>query len=92
MSYWGDLKDDDEGMAPAAAAPQPRREKTTVRALRDELQEIRRTLGPYTALQGSNEPHRLNDAQIARAVARLIAVVDRVCDIVDQDRKGSSRS
>lgn len=23
MGYWGDLKDDDEGMAPAAAAPRP---------------------------------------------------------------------
>ncbi len=91
MSYWGDLKDEDEGMAPPSA-PAPAR-KENVKALRDELHEIRRTLGPYTALQGSNEPHRLNDAQIARAVARLLLVVDRLCDIIEQRaQKGSSRS
>jgi len=63
-----------------------------VKALRDELQEIRRALGPYTALQGSNEPHRLNEAALARAMARLIVVVARVCDIIDQRQKGSSRT
>jgi hypothetical protein len=41
----------------------------------ERLKEIRRRLGPYTALQGSDEPYRLNDAEIARRVAELVEVV-----------------
>jgi len=55
-------------------------------ALRKELQEIRRSLAPYTALQ-PNEPYRLNDAQLARAMARLILVVDRVCDLLEKVKR-----
>ena len=40
------------------------------------LKEIRRRLGPFTALQGSNEPYRLCDAEIARRLVELIGVVE----------------
>lgn len=43
---------------------------------RDELREIRRRLGPYTAVQ--HEPYRMADAEIARRVVDLSAAVERL--------------
>lgn len=51
-----------------------RRPTRTVDAIRADLEEVRRRLGPYTALQGSGEPYRLNDAEIARRVSELLAL------------------
>jgi hypothetical protein len=42
--------------------------------LKEELADIRRKLGPYVALQ-RDEAWRLHDAEIARALARLVDVV-----------------
>ncbi len=61
MGYWGDLKDDDEGMAPVAAAPQPR-EKARA--------EMVRTLGfcePCGALLGIYR-HRGSFAGVVHAL------------------------
>jgi hypothetical protein len=41
----------------------------------ERLKEIRRRLGPFTALQGSNEGYRLSDAELARRVAEVIEIV-----------------
>jgi hypothetical protein len=50
---------------------------TRKKELRAKLQEIRRRLGPYTALQG-DQPYRLCDAEIARRLAEVIEILDEV--------------
>lgn len=49
----------------------------------ERLKEIRRRLGSYTALQGSDEPFRLNDAELAR---RLVELIELVMEIVDEPK------
>jgi hypothetical protein len=46
--------------------------------LRARLQDTRRRLGPFTVLQGGNEPYRLCDAEIARRLAEVIEILDEV--------------
>lgn len=47
---------------------------------KERLAEIRRRLGPYTALQGSSVPFRLNDAELARRLAELVQIVSELVD------------
>ena len=49
----------------------------------ERLKEIRRRLGPYTALQGSEEPYRLNDAELARRVDELVGVTMDLLELVE---------
>ena len=65
-------------------------EKTAEQAITEELADIRRRLGPYTALQ-RDEAYLLNDAEIARALVRVTKVVDsmardhaRLLDIIEK--------
>jgi hypothetical protein len=45
--------------------------------IRNELADIKRRLGPYT--RGSDtRPYTLNDAELARLMQRLIAVVEKL--------------
>jgi hypothetical protein len=46
--------------------------------LLDDLRETRRRLDPYTALQGSEDPFRLCDAEIARSLAEVIDTLEAV--------------
>jgi len=54
------------------------------------LAEIRRGLGPYVALQGS-EPFRLCDAEIARRLVGLIEIVDGLATELDEARAALKR-
>jgi hypothetical protein len=45
--------------------------------LRAKLQESRRRLGPYTAIQ-RDDPWRVCDAEIARRLAEVIEVIDEM--------------
>lgn len=51
---------------------------------RERLAEIRRRLGPFTALQGSNEPWVLREAEIARRLVELIELVGELSDEIDR--------
>jgi hypothetical protein len=54
---------------------------------RKELAEIRRRLGPFTALQCSSEPWRLNEAEIARRLCEVIRVLDdTIASLPSHDR------
>lgn len=54
---------------------------------RERLAEIRRRLGPYVALQSSNEPWVLREAEIAR---RLVELIELVGELADEIEKGKS--
>lgn len=49
---------------------------------KERLQDSRRRLGPYTALQSGNEPFRLNDAEIARRSAEVIEVLLEMLELL----------
>ena len=53
--------------------------------IKRDLAEIKRRLGPYVTLQGS-EPFRLCDAEIARRLVELTDVVARLADEVEAKR------
>lgn len=54
----------------------------------ERLKEIQRRLGSYIT-QGSDEPFRLNDAELAR---RLVELIELVMEIVDEPAKSKSRT
>jgi len=56
-----------------------RRRRLTFAYQRQELADIRRKLGPYTAIQG-DEPWRGCDAEIARCLVRVVAVMDAMLE------------
>lgn len=59
----------------------------------ERLMEIRRRLGPYTALQDDRYPHRLNDAEIARRLCELIEIVDELAaEVRGEERRAPTLS
>jgi len=54
-------------------------ERATISPMKEELADIRRRLGPLTALQ-REDPWRLNDAEIARALVRLVDIVEKLAE------------
>jgi len=70
---------------PLPAHPMAKPEPSSLGRLRAELKETRRRLGCYTALQSSNEPWILNEAEISRRLAEVITVLDAV--LVELERR-----
>jgi hypothetical protein len=58
-------------------------------SLSARLAEIRRRLGPYTALQ--HEPWRMCDAEIARRLLELIEIVAEIARDIEAVRRDRGR-